>query len=416
MKILFAALVLPFSVFLLISPSLVSYLSIAAGEKNSVTCADVVFGTAQFSDNTSIVPSSFTTSGFGDVALSVDDSVNSYGSSSSGVNAARIGSGSNSGTLTFGFSASIVVTKVKVLAYQYSSSTASLVVTSSAFVSGSEQSIANASAPDISDSSTDAGYVFTGLDGGNLAASDSLTITSTKRFNLCKIVFTLRGYSSSSSSASIGGSDSSSSESGPLRQFRISPVVSSASSVNAYAITYSNGGYEAAVDKTLTKGVYYIDPEEVALYYQAFKELPANYYHYADDSSPKNSDKAAAYALYGTSARLWTTYTRSGGYTAYFPSLNTRSYIEADIDVDGTYARSSSWNRGVGRLVVIPNGVSAYGSDSWVVKTVDHYAHFNEFANYVGGWGESFDGETTSSYPPIGRSWSPLPTISYVVV
>jgi hypothetical protein len=161
--------------------------------------------------------------------------------------------------------------------------------------------------------------------------------------------------------------------------------------VNVYNVSYTSGLYKGMVVKTLTKGTVYTDPSDVSLYYQAFTALPKNYLHYT--SSNLTKVKKTAYNTYGTSARLYTEYSRTDGYTQYFPTLNTYYYTEADIAVDSTYASSASWNRGTGRLVIVPSGVTTYGSDPWIVKTIDHYEHFCEFYNYGNAFGSLFNGE-----------------------
>jgi hypothetical protein len=271
------------------------------------------------------------------------------------------------------------------------------------------QTISAVSAPDISDSSSDAGYVFSGLDGGAGTSSSTLTISSVKnRFYLAKIVLTLGGSSSSGSSSSPGSltsnssgensssgvsssSVSSSSSPSPSSYYRVAPKTSSTSSAAVYTVSASSGSYYATSVKTLTKGTYYTSYGDVAAYYQAFGEVPVNYAFAT--SSNASTVKAAAYKVYGESARLWFSYDRTDGYMTQVPSYNTSggSLIYYEIDISSDWSSYSS-NRGALRLVSMPYGVVEYGTDPVIFYTSDHYSSFYEYFNYSGGWGPNFAG------------------------
>jgi hypothetical protein len=153
---------------------------------------------------------------------------------------------------------------------------------------------------------------------------------------------------------------------------------------------------DGTVNRTLKKSsnsdrsTWYVDYEDVALYYQGFGSLPVNYH-----LGVESSDKAAAYSVYGNKARLYTNdYSRTTGYMTAFPTPNAYSYFEADIGGTSSYASSSSWNRGAYRLVIVYEGFKQYGNtDTVIFYTTDHYDSFQECYNYAGGWSDVFNGE-----------------------
>lgn len=205
--------------------------------------------------------------------------------------------------------------------------------------------------------------------------------------------------------------------SGTTAAYRITPVSSSGTSASIYQVVKSGSGYQGTAVKTIYKDSIYTDHAEVAFYYQAFKAYPKNYAYYT--KATLDEVKASSYGTYGTSARLWTSYSGNYGYTQYFPTLNTYTYIEADIAVDSGYASSSTWNRGTGRLVIVPSGAACYNSGSMsypaIFKTLDHYASFCEFYNRYdassSAFGALFDGEGSNGY----GSWVQPLTVSYHV-
>jgi len=208
-----AALALALGLFALVVFSLSGSGSVWADAASAHTCAALTFGTA---------PSGTTTSGlsssdFSAENITVSSLTNSHVYSNAINYAVKFGTGSELGTVTFVFDKTYAITKAKVLAYQYSGDGAvSLSFQTSALSSALTGTVTATSAPDISNSSTDSGIVFTGLDNGNGTSSASLTVSSVanKRFNLCKIVLTIAvssGSSSSQASASSSAFSSSSS-------------------------------------------------------------------------------------------------------------------------------------------------------------------------------------------------------------
>lgn len=372
-------------------------LNVRGETTNLQTCADITFGTSFDGTDTSVPStSSFTTK---NLTVSSVDSTKVFCKSQG--YAAHFGSSSAVGTLTFTFAQPLVISKVKVLAWLFGSDTGSkITITTSAQTSGTAQTITDSSAPDISDSSTDSGYVFSNLDGGTGASSSTLSVTSSvKRFYLAKIVLTLNGSSlpASSSAASSAATSSgvTSSQSGAATYYRVAPSQTTAATAPVYSVTYQSGLYQGSLVKTLTKGAYYTDYADVAAYWQAFGGMPGNYMCAdGDSSSGYSTTKSEAYAAYGESARLWFTYHRTTGYMTQVPSYNTygdgtneATYYEIDI---ATSWSSYSSNRGALRLMAMPYGLTQYGVAPVIFYTADHYSNFSEYYNYSGGWGPSF--------------------------
>lgn len=154
----------------------------------------------------------------------------------------------------------------------------------------------------------------------------------------------------------------------------------------------------------ITYGEVYTVPDEVALYYCAYRELPPNYgYYYTEDTQnpdldPDDDSMTNVYnrqrSLYGSDARLYTDYSRSGGYVTVMPALWKTFYYEVDLAITSNYGYGSGRNRGAGRLIIFPDGVKQYSvATPFIVKTYDHYDHFREFSNMLDGWGKNFDGK-----------------------
>jgi hypothetical protein len=376
---------------------------------NATSTATITFGTSLTSNATTLSKSAIQTSGISLASISASRVYGTYGY------AARFGSSSYAGSLKLTFSNTVIISAVSVYAQVYGYDyDCGLKVATSAHTAYSTQYVT---------SSSFVAYTFSNLDNNDGDASSTLTLANASagdRFYVSKVVVTFGSASTPvpsdpEPSDPVTPSEPSTSEGSTTSQaevngaYRIAPVTSSSSSVNVYNISYQSGLYRGTVVKTLTKSSIYTDPGDVSLYYQAFKALPKNYVHYT--SSTLSSAKSSAYRLYGRSARLYTEYSRTDGYTRYFPTLNTYRYTEADIAVDSTYASSSSWNRGVGRLVIVPGGAKVYGSAPVIFKTVDHYAHFAEFYNYYNGFGSLFNGQNGTGY----GSWVQPTTITYTI-
>ena len=172
-------------------------------------------------------------------------------------------------------------------------------------------------------------------------------------------------------------------------------------------VEYAAGRYEVIETKTYT---YYtldyveanpsvkskaamLTPQDVAAYYAAFEEFPANY-------AAKNCDGnswSEVSSVFGEDTRYVSEYSRTDGYAQYVPYISSGLvYYEFDIDLDGSYGKSS---RGVGRVVSWANGWDADGYDTAPVSvyTDDHYATFQEYLN-TGEFGTRFDAERNLTF------------------
>lgn len=118
-----------------------------------------------------------------------------------------------------------------------------------------------------------------------------------------------------------------------------------------------------------------IDPIDVINYYVAFQTVPANY--------AKSRDYSENFKVFNTLSRQYSIYSRTNGYVLYVP-FNGGSYIEFDIDLDGSYVNEvGKVTRGVGRVVVFMEGFSGsnYNDIPRAVLTTDHYITFREYYN-----------------------------------
>jgi len=382
------------------SPSL----SLLEGAGTTSDCATVAFSSTDTSLNGAVSSDTgYTASG---VSVSSVSYVKALSTAGTGL---RIGSSSANGSVTVAFSSSASLWQVSIDGAVYGSDSPTLTLSSSSAslsnggtaLSGSESTnydlYYSFAAPISVDSITIAGsarfYIYDirlGLFGGSTSsASSGQSAASFSSTSASSSVSASSTASTFDSSSSISSSSSSTSEASAAYR-RIAPVEASGNTLTVYSI-------DGTVDRTLGKSsvsdssTWYTDYEDVALYYQGFGSLPANYC-YGTDSSAKSS----AYATYGTKARLYTEYyTRTDGYMTAFPTPNAYSYFEADIGGTSAYAAGPSWNRGTYRLVVIPGGLQQYGADPVLFYTTDHYSSFQECYNYAGGWSGVFDGEST---------------------
>lgn len=142
-------------------------------------------------------------------------------------------------------------------------------------------------------------------------------------------------------------------------------------------------------------------PVDVANYYLAFGEFPANY-------ATKNfggNDFDTVAEVFGADTRYVSQYDRTSGYAQYVPynHLDT-TYYEFDIALDESYNES---NRGVGRVVIWRAGWLGEGYDDSpvAVYTDDHYATFQEYLN-TGAFGTRFDAERNITF----TEWSATKT------
>lgn len=174
--------------------------------------------------------------------------------------------------------------------------------------------------------------------------------------------------------------------------------------VNSYKeYTYYSYDYVASNYNSLDlDAIAMTDPVDIANYYIAFKEIPANFGAKTsvdqDCGSVSNVNN-----IFGDNARCVSQYSRTDGYAYGLPynkhgSTGKPLYYEFDIDVDGNYSTSS---RGTGRVVMWLDGFSCYEDNTPVpTLTYDHYATFQEYLN-DGTWGTPFD---TNNNPNIYRT------------
>jgi len=172
---------------------------------------------------------------------------------------------------------------------------------------------------------------------------------------------------------------------------------------------------------TIYKGGAYVTLEEVAAYMYAFGEKTANHI---------SSNAKATIA-----SNEWGKYCR--GNFAYFacdtvtypdePDLpdnyggtigdNDKKYYEMDIGTTGTdcdpsyasavYNDGTTCNRGAARIVFTYNDINddhiEDPDEKFVFYTYDHYADYQEYLNYSGGWGKMFgvDWGDSEIYPEV---------------
>lgn len=246
---------------------------------------------------------------------------------------------------------------------------------------------------------------FTGID----QKVTSFTLSSLSKddhyeLNVAKIVllFTQEEYPVESSVSSIPNEEESKDSSIATKPisggYRIPRLRVNGDEANIYSVSQlTDGTYSLTIEKTIYKNEDYIEPEEVAAYYQAFNSFPNNYV---------GNDKNDA-LNYGKTGRCYFKYTYGSysGNSDYTASLGPwaesgASYYELDISTpfyNSSYNNGSRISRGTYRLVILDGGssISYWGNgsyDSVVFFTKDHYRYFQEYGNYFEGWGDSFKG------------------------
>jgi hypothetical protein len=165
-----------------------------AEEPATYSCADITFGTNEYSSSGAVKTTTFAAHNFTVSGVTPSSAYCLAGNSSTLTSSARIGASGVGGSLTFTFAESRI-TQNQSLGFEYSdrfSKTAVCQVSTSANATLQSFNVTATSAPNITRCVHDAGLVFTNLDNGG-TASTSLTIASTDaaRFNLCKIVITI---------------------------------------------------------------------------------------------------------------------------------------------------------------------------------------------------------------------------------
>ena len=236
----------------------------------------------------------------------------------------------------------------------------------------------------------------------NIESSESSNESSTSSSNIESSTESSESSSSSSEESSIESSSQSSSSRPEINEdgyYRIEPVQSSEPFFNVYNL-------DGTIEKTIKKSVesdsstWYIDPMDVALYYQAYRETPINYCF--NDRNQEGSTSQEHFNKYGKYARFYSKdYFRTDGYMQSIPTPHEYRYFEIDISngKDGYSYKS----RKTKRLVVVYNGLTQYEKKHPVIfYTSNHYSSFFEVTNYARkfssspslSWiGNEFDGE-----------------------
>lgn len=178
------------------------------------------------------------------------------------------------------------------------------------------------------------------------------------------------------------------------KTYRLPASKVSGDEFTVYNVKYDTEKYlKYPTTLTIKKTDYCLTYETVALYYQAFRCAPPNYFtksQFKNMSSIDSSYRQISTYTYGS-------YTGSNGYTDALGTFNNKSngkYLEFDIALSSSYKYT---DRGAGRVVVVVDGITDYGSDPVCYFTLDHYSHFSEFYNYATGWGEKFLGAGQST-------------------
>lgn len=157
-----------------------------------------------------------------------------------------------------------------------------------------------------------------------------------------------------------------------------------------YALEKKGSRYEKTLAKYLSKEKKCLSYEDVCEYYMAFRDFPPNY---SFSSSPTRGDRFARRVQ-----RFDRTMHFSTNYPSKLGSFNdaySGTYYELDIDVSGSYNDGKgSYTRGPARVVIVEEGLSeeGYGSEPVCYFTLDHYADFTEYYNFIGGFGSPFEG------------------------
>lgn len=434
-----------------------------ANQSQTTYCADITFGQNSHDESTKFSGSSSFSATNVDIS-EVTDIARCFVGNGVGEYALKMGNSSTGGKFTLKFSSSLPLTSLRVLAFQYktNSSTLSVYEDSSFQPTNSVNAMDGNSIYDCLSSDWLCYTGFDGNVSSLTFESSARLYLAKVVFVLSDTPAYSSDYSSYSSSNEEKTSSSSSSSSSSSESTSKSSSSSSSSSssetsseegehsypladTSEYYTSYSSGGYTNYIDlspsvgnriepvvsedgtsidcyaknssgryyvvETIYKGGIYTDSNEVACYINAFGECPANYVLYSnskysnfpDGTLSQTNAKKYTYNTYGNKGRLYTYYNQLDGYVTSVPVDTDGSnfhYWEVDIAVTDAYASGTSFNRGGGRLIVFPDGVTTGTYDSgktFIVKTIDHYQHAREFANYLEGWGANFDMECTNS-------------------
>jgi uncharacterized protein YjdB len=243
-------------------------LSINAAGTETYSCGSITFG-ANISTGigTSLTASSlsaFTTSSNITVSsLSITKSYyKSNYSTTAASYAARIAASGSSGSLGFNFGTALTIKSARVYAAAWDSSPSLVVATANTTASG--QTIAESTAPSITDEATGTGkyYEYT-LDSS--ATTSSLTLSCSSRVYILKIVLCLSGAGSTTSSAASSSASSSSSE---------TPSSSSSSSAGTYRLVNKSsdiavGGSYLIASAKAAGTAYFMGNSTASSYYRS---------------------------------------------------------------------------------------------------------------------------------------------------
>lgn len=194
---------------------------------------------------------------------------------------------------------------------------------------------------------------------------------------------------------------------------------------NTYYVVDAHGN----IAMEIYRGAAYIMLEEVAAYVFAFGEPPAN------QTSSKNTSPSSS--PWGEYLRLnhtaFSGSTRSYPYEPELPNISgcggTLNYYEMDIGTTGTdcdpsytaaiYNNGKTITRGAARIVYVcedddGNGTIDY-DERYVFYTYNHYNDFQEYLNYLGGWGEMFGNITGGGKISSKTDYNPTPYVQVVL-
>ena len=176
------------------------------------------------------------------------------------------------------------------------------------------------------------------------------------------------------------------------------------------------------------KGGAYVLLEEVAAYVFAFGEPPANH-----SSSKSTKPTESTWGIY-----LRVNHTKFSGDTSRFPYEpvlprisgcgGDMNYYEMDIGTTGTdcdpnyyatdYNNGTKITRGAARIVY-SNSYRSGGKitdldERYVFYTYNHYNDFQEYLNYLGGWGEMFGNITGGGTLSSKYNYNPTPYVEVI--
>lgn len=169
-----------------------------------------------------------------------------------------------------------------------------------------------------------------------------------------------------------------------------------------YTVAYVEAHPEIASKAAMT------EPADIAAYYTAFKQFPANFAAKTKNLQSVCSDFASLQKIFGDDTRYVSKYDRISGYAQYVPYNSSNTvYYEFDVALDPSYWEENE--RGVGRVVAWEAGWvgDEYDSSPVCVYTDDHYASFQEYLN-TGDFGKRFDAEMDLTFV----KWSEPDTVS----